>query len=150
MELESDMTLKDKDKSSLMSNAGILSDAAAGALYATGFGAPLATAVLAAGNTAQQVGGRVKDARQRAKAGIQQINQIGLNAANSISSQGQAIQGQIKQQAQQQVSQLNQKALQLKNQAINGANDAIASATNQLKTQANNAMASDVGARQVD
>ncbi len=38
----------------------MISDATAGALYATGFGAPLATAVLAGGNTAQQLGGRLK------------------------------------------------------------------------------------------
>jgi hypothetical protein len=39
----------------LEKNSGVISDAAAGALYATGAGAPLATAVLAAGNTAQQL-----------------------------------------------------------------------------------------------
>lgn len=63
-----------------------MSDAAAGALYATDFGAPLATAVLAAGNTAHQVGGRVKDAGQRARAGIQQKNNFKIWTAGSSKS----------------------------------------------------------------
>lgn len=59
----------------LEKNSGVISDAAAGALYATGAGAPLATAVLAAGNTAQQLGGRLKNAGQQAKQGLNTLAQ---------------------------------------------------------------------------
>ncbi len=60
----------------LEKNSGVISDATAGALYATGFGAPLATAVLAGGNTAQQLGGRLKNAGQQAEQGLNTLAQV--------------------------------------------------------------------------
>jgi hypothetical protein len=57
----------------LEKNAGIISDVAAAGLYATGFGAPLATAVLTAGNTAQQLGGKLKQGGQQVQTGVNKL-----------------------------------------------------------------------------
>jgi hypothetical protein len=110
----------------LEKNAGVISDVVAGGLYATGFGVPLATAVLAGGNTLQQVGSRVKQGSQQAQQGLNTLGQLTQSQANSLSNKGQALQGQIKSQASQMASQASQQANQLKASAINSANNALA------------------------
>ena len=110
----------------LEKNAGAISDVAAAGLYATGFGAPLATAVLAAGNTAQQVGGRIKQGSQQAQSGLNTLANITQSQANSLTNKGQALQGQIRSQASQMASQASQQANQLKASAITSANNALA------------------------
>jgi hypothetical protein len=116
----------------LEKNAGIISDAAAGALYATGFGAPLATAVLAAGNTAQQVGGKVKRAGQDAQQGLNNLSNQVNKQSNLLSQKGLQAVASTKQQvingANNAVAQANQTANNLKQGAINSANNALASA----------------------
>eukprot|EP01039_Chlorochromonas_danica_P011995 gene11995-13607_t len=113
-------------------NAGIISDAAAGALYATGFGAPLATAVLAAGNTAGQVGGKVKRAGQDAQQGLNNLSNQVNKQSNLLSQKGLQAVASTKQQvingANNAVAQANQTANNLKQGAINSANNALASA----------------------
>lgn len=71
----------------LEKNSGLISDGVAAGLYATGFGAPLATAVLAAGNTAQQVGTRMKRGGQQAQTGLNKLAQITTQKSNVLSNQ---------------------------------------------------------------
>ena len=74
----------------LEKNSGVISDVAAAGLYATGFGAPAATAVLAAGNSAQQFGGRLKGAGNS----VQQFSQ---NANATLSTKSDALTNTINQ-----------------------------------------------------
>ncbi len=62
----------------------MISDAAAGAIYATRARAPIATAVLAAGNSAQQIGGRLKNAGQQAKQGLNTLAQAQQGVQNPL------------------------------------------------------------------
>jgi hypothetical protein len=62
----------------------VISSGIAGALYATGAGAPLATAVLAGGNTAQQLGGRLKNTGQQAKQGLNTLAQAQQGVQNDL------------------------------------------------------------------
>lgn len=113
----------------LEKNAGVISDVAAAGLYATGFGAPLATAVLAAGNTAQQVGGKVKDVSKRAQSGLNTVASMTQQQAANVSSRGQQLQGQIKSQAQMAIDNAKQQANQLQGQVTASANNALANMT---------------------
>ena len=81
----------------LEKNAGIISDVAAGGLYATGFGAPLATAVLAAGNTAQQLGGRLKDGANRVQGAKRLISQSQSKASDFVNNLNNSVKGVINQ-----------------------------------------------------
>lgn len=114
----------------LEKNAGVISDAAAGALYATGFGAPLATAVLTAGNTAQQVGSRIKRGGRDAQQGLNNLAGQINKQSTLLSNKGlQAVQ-QGKQQiintANNAMAQANQQVNQLKAAATESANNALA------------------------
>jgi soluble cytochrome b562 len=114
----------------LEKNAGVVSDGVAGALYATGFGAPLATAVLTAGNTAQQVGSRIKKGGKDAQQGLNNLAGQINKQSTLLSNKGlQAVQ-QGKQQiintANNAMAQANQQVNQLKAAATDSANNALA------------------------
>lgn len=80
----------------LEKNSGIISDAAAGALYATGFGAPAATAVLAAGNSAQQFGGKLKRGGQSIQ-NSNMISQSQSRASDFVNTLNNSVSGVINQ-----------------------------------------------------
>ena len=69
-------------------HAGAISDGVAGALTASGFGAPLAGAVLAAGNSAQQFGGRLKQGGQVAQRDINKVAQLTQSKATDLANKG--------------------------------------------------------------
>lgn len=112
----------------LEKNSGVISDAAAGALYATGFGAPLATAVLAAGNTGQQLGTRLKSNSSRLQvAGNQLVNQSQAKASDFNNSLNSAVKSAINQGTTTSQNMINQ-AQSTTNNLGNALNGAIASA----------------------
>jgi len=69
----------------LKNNAGIISDGVAAGLMATGFGAPLAGAVLAAGNSGQAIGAKLQNSGNRLQSGSKAAGASFGNQVNSYS-----------------------------------------------------------------
>jgi hypothetical protein len=83
----------------LEKNAGVISDAVGGALMATGYGAPLAGAVMAAGNSAQQFGGKLKQGGQVAQRDINKVAQLTQSKATDLANRGLQLTGKATGQA---------------------------------------------------
>lgn len=83
----------------LEKNAGVISDGVAAGLAATGFGAPLAGAVMAAGNSAQQFGGRLKQGGQTAQRDINKVAQLTQSKATDLANRGLQLTGKATGQA---------------------------------------------------
>ncbi len=83
----------------LEKNAGVISDAVGAGLMATGFGAPLAGAVMTAGNSAQQLGSQLKQGGKQAQKGLNQFSQLAQSKASDLANQGLQLTGKATGQA---------------------------------------------------
>jgi hypothetical protein len=109
----------------LEKNAGIISDGVGGALMATGYGAPLGEAVMAAGNSAQQLGGQIKRTGKNAQRDINQFSQVAQGKAQGLANQGLHLTNKATGQASNALNQTIQRINDAGNQALESTMPAV-------------------------